>query len=54
MRQIKYRCWYNNKIEKVHSLHLNSKKAIVSYYGGGNYSVPFDEIILMEYIGKKI
>lgn len=53
MRELKYRCWNNNKIEKVHSLHLNSKKAIVSYSGGGNYSVPFDEIILMEYIGRK-
>lgn len=53
MRELKYRCWYNNKIEKVHSLHLNSKKAIVSHSGGGNYSVLFDEIVLMEYIGRK-
>ena len=53
MREIKYRCWHNNKIEKVHSIHLNSKKAIISYSGGGNYSVPFNEIILMEYIGRK-
>lgn len=53
MREIKYRCWHNNELKKVHSLHFNSKKAIISYSGGGNYSVLFDEIVLMEYIGRK-
>jgi len=53
MRELKYRCWHRDKMKKVHSIHLNSKKAIISSSYGGNYSVPFDEIILMEYIGRK-
>lgn len=60
MRDIKFRAYIKNKnprapketnkMVKVKSLHLGSKKAIIGY-SGGNYSIRFDEIELMQYTG---
>lgn len=60
MREIKYRAYIKNKnprvpketnkMVEVKSLHLGSKKAIIGY-SGGNYSIKFDEIELMQYTG---
>ena len=60
MRDIKFRAYIRdknprvpseiNKIVEVKSLHLGSKKAIIGY-SGGNYSIRFDEIELMQYTG---
>ena len=62
MRDIKFRAYIRdknprvpreiNKIVEVKSLHLGSKKAIIGY-SGGNYSIRFDEIELMQYTGLK-
>ena len=62
MRDIKFRAYIKNKNPKVpreinkmvevKSLHLGSKKAIIGY-SGGNYSIKFDEIELMQYVGLK-
>lgn len=62
MRDIKFRAYIRdknprvpseiNKIVEVKSLHLGSKKAIIGY-SGGNYSIKFDEIELMQYTGLK-
>ena len=62
MRDIKFRAYIKNKNPKVpreinkmvevKSLHLGSKKAIIGY-SGGNYSIKFDEIELMQYTGLK-
>lgn len=62
MREIKYRAYIKNKnprvpketnkMVEVKSLHLGSKKAIIGY-SGGNYSIKFDEIELMQYTGLK-
>ena len=62
MREIKFRAYIKNKnprvpreinkIVEVKSLHLGSKKAIIGY-SGGNYSIRFDEIELMQYTGLK-
>ena len=60
MREIKFRAYIRdknprvpseiNKIVEVKSLHLGSKKAIIGY-SGGNYSIKFDEIELMQFTG---
>ena len=62
MRDIKFRAYIRdknprvpseiNKIVEVKSLHLGSKKAIIGY-SGGNYSIKFNEIELMQYTGLK-
>lgn len=62
MRDIKFRAYIRdknprvpseiNKIVEVKSLHLGSKKAIIGY-SGGNYSIKFDEIELMQFTGLK-
>ena len=62
MRDIKFRAYIRdknprvpseiNKIVEVKSLYLGSKKAIIGY-SGGNYSIKFDEIELMQYTGLK-
>lgn len=64
MREIKFRAYIKNnkkvpsetsKIVEVKSLHLNSNKAIIGYSKSktnyGNYSVPFENLELMQYTG---
>lgn len=48
-----YKPLLDSRIVKVHSLHFNSKKVIVSNPTGGNMSVKFDDIMLMQYTGLK-
>lgn len=47
--------WYEqekaNRIRKVHSIHLNTRKVIVSTLWGGNRSVGFDDVELMQFTG---
>ena len=43
----------DNRIVKVHSIHFNSKKVIISCPTGGNMSVEFKDIDLMQYTGLK-
>lgn len=47
--------WYEeekaNRIRKVHSIHLNTKKVIVSTLWGGNRSIGFDDVELMQFTG---
>lgn len=47
--------WYEeekaNRIRKVHSIHLNTRKVIVSTLWGGNQSVGFDDVELMQFTG---
>lgn len=43
----------NKRIVKIHSIHFNSKKAIISCPTGGNMSVEFKDIELMQYTGLK-
>lgn len=49
--------WYEeekaNRIRKVHSIHLNTRKVIISTLWGGNQSVGFDDVELMQYTGLK-
>lgn len=49
--------WYEeekaNRIRKVHSIHLNTKKVIVSTLWGGNKSIGFDDVELMQYTEVK-
>lgn len=59
MREIKFRAWLKNenKMAKVHSIHLNKKKVMVTYrtsYGAsGNYSIDDGDFILLQYTGLK-
>lgn len=66
MREIKFRAYIKNnkrvpsetsKLVEVKSLHFGSRKAIIGYSKNksnyGNYSVPFEDIDLMEYTGLK-
>ena len=59
MREIKFRAWLKNenKMAKVHSIHLNKKKVMVTYrtsYGAsGNYSIDDGDFILQQYTGLK-
>lgn len=57
MRIPDYRCWGIKEKEylKLHSIHLSTKKVIVSTFGlgGGNISLPFDRVILEQYTGLK-
>lgn len=59
MREIKFRAWLKNenKMAKVHSIHLNKKKVMVTYrtsYGAsGNCSIDDGDFILQQYIGLK-
>lgn len=69
MREIKFRAWLKEnylerygwdkraeelgRMRKVHSIHLNKKKVIISSKYGGNISVPFQYIELMQYTGIK-
>jgi uncharacterized phage protein (TIGR01671 family) len=41
------------RMRKVHSIHLNKKKVIISSKYGGNISVPFQYIKLIQYTGLK-
>lgn len=43
----------DNRIVKIHSIHFNSKKVIISCPTGGNMSVEFKDIELMQYTGLK-
>ena len=43
----------NKRIVKIHSIHFNSKKVIISCPTGGNMSVEFKDIELMQYTGLK-
>lgn len=47
--------WYEqekaNRTRKVHSIHLNTRKVIVSTLWGGNRSVGFDDVELMQFTG---
>ena len=43
----------NKRIVKIHSIHFNSKKVIISCPTGGNRSVEFKDIELMQYTGLK-
>ena len=43
----------DNRIIKVHSIHFNSKKVIISCPTGGNMSVEFKDVELMQYTGLK-
>ena len=47
--------WYEeekaNRIRKVHSIHLNTRKVIVSTLLGGNISIRFDDVELMQFTG---
>lgn len=47
--------WYEqekaNRIRKVHSIHLNTRKVIVSTLLGGNRSIEFDDVELMQFTG---
>lgn len=54
MTNIKFRAWHIEKKEflKVHSIHMGTKKIIVSAERYGNESIPFDEVILEQYIGS--
>lgn len=65
-REIKFRAYIKNnervpsetsKIVDVKSLHLGSKKAIIGYSQNktsyGNYSVPFEDLELMQSTGLK-
>lgn len=57
MRIPDYRCWgiKEEKYLKLHSIHLSTKKVIVSTFGrgGGNISLPFDRVVLEQYTGLK-
>jgi len=59
MREIKFRAWLKNenKMAKVHSIHLNKKKVMVTYrtsYGAsGNCSIDDGDFILQQYTGLK-
>jgi len=57
MRIPDYRCWgiKEKKYLKLHSIHLSTKKVIVSTFGrgGGNISLPFDRVVLEQYTGFK-
>lgn len=48
-----YKPLLNKRIVKIHSMHFNSKKAIISCPTGGNRSVEFKDIELMQYTGLK-
>lgn len=41
------------RMRKVHSMHLNKKKVIITSAWGGNISMSFDDIELMQYTGLK-
>lgn len=41
----------NNRIVKIHSIHFNSKKVIISRPTGGNTSVEFKDIEIMPFTG---
>lgn len=43
----------NKRIVKIHSIHFNSKKVIISCPTGGNMSVESKDINLMQYTGLK-
>ena len=43
----------NKRIVKIHSIHFNSKKVIISCPTGGNMSVEFKDIKLIQYTGLK-
>ncbi len=59
MREIKFRAWLKNenKMAKVHSIHLNKKKVMVTYrtsYGAsGNCSIDDGDFILQQCTGLK-
>lgn len=50
---ISYEPLLNKRIVKIHSIHFNSKKVIISCPTGGNMSVEFKDIELMQYTGLK-
>lgn len=43
----------DKRIVKIHSIHFNSKKVIISCPTGGNMSVEFKDIEIMQYTGLK-
>lgn len=52
--ELKFRAWVKEEKEmvKVHSIHLNTRKVILTgVCFGGNRSMPFDDIILEQYLG---
>ena len=59
MRNIKFRAWLKdeNKMAKVHSIHLNKKRIMVTYrtaYGAsGNCAVDDGDYVLQQYTGLK-
>lgn len=57
MSVLGYRCYgiKEKQYLKLHSIHLSTKKVIVSSFGrcGGNISLPFDRVILEQYTGLK-
>ena len=59
MRYIKFRAWLKdeNKMAKVHSIHLNKKRIMVTYrtaYGAsGNCAVDDGDYVLQQYTGLK-
>lgn len=57
MRTPDYRCWgiKEKQYLKLHSIHLSTKRVIVSTFGrgGGNVSMFFSEVILEQYTGLK-
>lgn len=43
----------DKRIVKIHSIHFNSKKVIISCPTGGNMSLEFKDIEIMQYTGLK-
>lgn len=54
MRELKLRAWIKekNKMCQVHSIHMGTKKVIVSI-AMGNRSLQFEQVELMQYTGLK-
>ena len=59
MRKIKFRAWdkVTPKMCKVRELLLSSERAFISWYkdqtNQGSYTIPLDDIILLQYTGLK-
>lgn len=57
MSVLGYRCWgiKEEQYLKLHSIHLSTKRVIVSNFGrgGGNISLPFDRVVLEQDTGLR-
>lgn len=57
MSVLDYRCWgiKEKQYLKLHSIHLSTKRVIVSTFGrgGGNISLPFDRVVLEQDTGLR-